>query len=202
MAGLPSKTVLSQRDLLLSVRPLKAPIPDKLAREDDFNPLAESNTLPELSKSVGEKFAAAKARIVQRVGRGSPASQPGDDVVVIPLGTGSAIPTRLRNGASHHVRFVTGLTIKLSVSGTLIQVPGHGSILLDCGEGTWGQLARSFGDDPACSTGVWAVLRDLKCIFLSHMHGDHHMGLSKILIMRAQVRPRYPSHDTGPKLTR
>ncbi|KAM5533878.1 hypothetical protein V8D89_012418 [Ganoderma adspersum] len=170
--GLPPKTMLSQRDLLLSVRPFKAPDHDPLAREDDFNPLAESNTLPELSKSVSEKFAAVKARVTERAGRGSPASQPGDDVVVTALGTGSAIPTRLRN-----------------VSGTLIQVPGHGSILLDCGEGTWGQLARSFGDDPARSTGVWAVLRDLKCIFLSHMHGDHHMGLSKILLMRAQMNP-------------
>ena len=75
----------------------------------------------------------------------------------------------------------------ITVSGTLIQIPQYGSILLDCGEGTWGQLARAFGDDPARSTGVWDVLRDLKCIFLSHMHGDHHMGLSKILNMRTQV---------------
>ncbi len=71
-----------------------------------------------------------------------------------------------------------------AVSGTLIQIPGHGNILLDCGEGTWGQLVRSFGDEP---DGVWQVMRDLKCIFLSHMHGDHHMGLSKILMMRAKV---------------
>ena len=87
------------------------------------------------------------------------------------------------------------------MSGTLIQIPGHGSILLDCGEGTWGQLARSFGDDPARSTGVWDVLRDIKCIFLSHMHGDHHMGLSKILTMRAQVRSRHPPQRMLSKLT-
>ena len=78
------------------------------------------------------------------------------------------------------------------MSGTLIQIPGHGSILLDCGEGTWGQLARTFGDDPARASGVWHVLRDLKCIFLSHMHGDHHMGVSKILQTRAQVRVAAP----------
>ena len=75
----------------------------------------------------------------------------------------------------------------LLVSGTLIQIPHHGTILLDCGENTWGQLARTFGDDPDRRAGVWQVLRDLKCIFLSHMHGDHHMGLSKILMMRAAV---------------
>ena len=76
-----------------------------------------------------------------------------------------------------------------TVSGTLVQIPGHGTILLDCGEGTWGQLLRTFGDT---EDGIWQVMRDLKCIFLSHMHGDHHMGLSKILMMRAKVRVRIP----------
>ncbi|TBU28507.1 hypothetical protein BD311DRAFT_722416 [Dichomitus squalens] len=172
ITGLPTRTILSRRYLLLGLRPLNAPGYDSLAKEDAFNALAESKSLPELSASVNEKFAAVKARVAERIGRRSPASQPGDDVVVTPLGTGSAIPTLLRN-----------------VSGTLIQILGYGSILLDCGEGTWGQLARSFGDDPARSTGVWEVLRNLKCIYLSHMHGDHHMGLSKILTMRAQMNP-------------
>ena len=61
-------------------------------------------------------------------------------------------------------------------------------MLLDAGEGTWGQLTRFFGNDPARVEGVWQFLRDLKCIFLSHIHGDHHMGLVKILAMRKMVR--------------
>ncbi|KAI8986907.1 beta-lactamase-like protein [Trametes punicea] len=142
------------------------------ANEDEFNSLAESDALPELSDSVREVFASVKAKVHERMGRGSPAAQPGDDVVITPLGTGSAVPTRLRN-----------------VSGTLIQIPGRGNVLLDCGEGTWGQLARSFGNAPARTGGAWRVLRDLKCIFLSHMHGDHHMGLSKILQMRTLMKP-------------
>ena len=72
------------------------------------------------------------------------------------------------------------------VSSTLVQIPGWGNVLLDTGEGTWGQLVRLFGrDDPAA--GVWEALRDLKCIFISHMHADHHVGLAKILAMRKQV---------------
>jgi ribonuclease Z len=67
------------------------------------------------------------------------------------------------------------------VSGTLVQVPNWGNILLDAGEGTWGQLVRQFGDD------VWKALRDLKCVFISHIHGDHHIGLAKILAMRRTV---------------
>lgn len=78
--------------------------------------------------------------------------------------------------------------IVISVSGTLVQIPGHGNIILDCGEGSWGQLTRIFGDEEDHSSGVWQVLRDLNCIFLSHVHGDHHIGLAKILAMRQQVK--------------
>ncbi|RPD54157.1 hypothetical protein L227DRAFT_616374 [Lentinus tigrinus ALCF2SS1-6] len=90
------------------------PIP----KEDEFDPFAVSISLPELSDSVMEKFAAVKASAAECIGGGSPATAPGDDVVITPLGTGSAIPTRMHN-----------------VSSTLIQIPGHGNILLDCSEG-------------------------------------------------------------------
>lgn len=73
------------------------------------------------------------------------------------------------------------------VSGTLVRIPGYGSVLLDAGEATWGQLARHYGTDKATSNNVWDVLRDLRCIFISHIHGDHHMGLGKILAMRQKV---------------
>lgn len=70
----------------------------------------------------------------------------------------------------------------------MVRIPGYGNILLDGGEGTWGQLARHFGEDESEEDNVWDVLRDLKCIFLSHAHGDHHMGISRILSRRKQVR--------------
>lgn len=98
---------------------------------------------------------------------------------VTPLGTGSAIPSKYRN-----------------VSGTLLHLPKKTEedptqyILLDAGEGTWGQIARRFGNgDP--NTGVESkedVLRGIKMIFLSHMHQDHHAGIATILRKRAQVR--------------
>ena len=72
-----------------------------------------------------------------------------------------------------------------------IQTPQGAGILLDCGEGTWGQLARFFGGDPSRSSGVWETLRNLKCIFLSHMHADHHMGVAKVLAKRQQVSIRF-----------
>lgn len=45
----------------------------------------------------------------------------------------------------------------------------EGSILLDCGEGTYGQLFRHYGRY------VDRVLLRLKCVFISHIHADHHL---------------------------
>lgn len=49
-------------------------------------------------------------------------------------------------------------------------------------------MCRFFGTDPNKPNNVWEVLRDIKVVFASHAHGDHHFGLSKILSMRTQVR--------------
>jgi ribonuclease Z len=78
------------------------------------------------------------------------------------------------------------------VSATLVQIPNWGNILLDAGEGTWGQLVRQFGIDESLRGNIWEVLRDLKCIFISHIHGDHHMGIAQILRKRRLVRLRFP----------
>ncbi|KAJ7372606.1 Zinc phosphodiesterase ELAC protein 2 [Desmophyllum pertusum] len=85
---------------------------------------------------------------------------------VVFLGTGASIPSKYRN-----------------VSSTLINMSGHmhgenGSILLDCGEGTYGQLYRHYGKY------VDRVLLQLKCVFISHIHADHHLGLIRILRKR------------------
>ncbi|KAF4634422.1 hypothetical protein G7Y89_g3685 [Cudoniella acicularis] len=83
---------------------------------------------------------------------------PSKDAEVIALGTGSALPSKYRN-----------------VSATMIRVPGYGSYLLDCGENTLGQLKRVFGDE------LPEVLRDLKAIWISHLHADHHLGTSAVI---------------------
>ncbi|TXT09068.1 hypothetical protein VHUM_02542 [Vanrija humicola] len=88
--------------------------------------------------------------------------QPGDDIVVTTLGTGSAIPSKFRN-----------------VSATHLDIPGTGGILLDCGEGSLGQLRRRYGPE-----GLQKVYEELRLIFISHMHADHHLGLTSILADR------------------
>jgi ribonuclease Z len=83
---------------------------------------------------------------------------PSKDAEIITLGTGSALPSKYRN-----------------VSATLLRVPGYGSYLFDCGENTLGQLGRVFGDE------LPGVLRDLKAIWISHLHADHHLGTSSVI---------------------
>ncbi|KAM4057137.1 beta-lactamase superfamily protein [Hirsutella rhossiliensis] len=84
---------------------------------------------------------------------------PNRDAEIIPLGTGSSVPSKYRN-----------------VSGTLIRVPGIGNYLLDCGEGTLGQIRRALGADETAE-----VLRGLRCIVISHVHADHHTGAVAII---------------------
>jgi len=83
---------------------------------------------------------------------------PSKDAEVITLGTGSALPSKYRN-----------------VSATLLRVPGYGSYLFDCGENTLGQLKRVLGSE------LPEVLRDLKAIWISHLHADHHLGTASVI---------------------
>ncbi|CRK93935.1 CLUMA_CG007462, isoform A [Clunio marinus] len=84
---------------------------------------------------------------------------------VITLGTGSCIPNKTRN-----------------VSANLVHISKDNCAILDCGEGTLGQLVRFYGQD-----GADDVLRKLSFIYISHLHADHHLGLINLLTRRRQV---------------
>jgi ribonuclease Z len=83
---------------------------------------------------------------------------PSKDAEIITLGTGSALLSKYRN-----------------VSATMLRVPGYGSYLFDCGENTLGQLERVFGEE------LPQVLRDLRVIWISHLHADHHLGTASVI---------------------
>jgi ribonuclease Z len=70
------------------------------------------------------------------------------------LGTSSGVPTKARN-----------------VSATAVIEPaGKAWYLVDCGEGTQHQLLRTS-----------LSMRDLRAIFITHVHGDHCFGLPGLL---------------------
>lgn len=67
-------------------------------------------------------------------------------------------------------------------------------LLLDCGEGTLGQLQRLLGpqtDQALCS---------LRAIFISHLHADHHIGLVGILQARQRSLERARPGQEHPPL--
>ncbi|CCE64343.1 hypothetical protein TPHA_0H01370 [Tetrapisispora phaffii CBS 4417] len=88
-------------------------------------------------------------------------------VEVITLGTGSALPSKYRNVVS-----------------TLVKIPYENinkefeqrCILLDAGENTLGTIKRMFS-----SIEINDLFKNLKMIYLSHLHADHHLGIISIL---------------------
>lgn len=57
------------------------------------------------------------------------------------------------------------------------------SILLDCGEGTVGQISRFYGSRTE------DVIRNIKALHITHMHGDHHMGIMDFIRVRQKYMP-------------
>jgi len=85
--------------------------------------------------------------------------------VITFLGTGATLPNKYRN-----------------VSGILVETEPGSFLILDCGEGTMGQLLRLKGKEEA-----EVVLLGLKGVYISHSHADHHMGLFSIIQSREKA---------------
>jgi ribonuclease Z len=83
-------------------------------------------------------------------------------------GTGSAIPCKHRN--------VTGMYLEMS--------NGNG-MLLDCGEGTIGQLIRSWKSKGTLD--IISSISNIKAAWISHPHADHHLGLIRLLSERNAI---------------
>ncbi|EGC37574.1 hypothetical protein DICPUDRAFT_94050 [Dictyostelium purpureum] len=79
-------------------------------------------------------------------------------------GTGSAIPSKYRN-----------------VTGNFITLKDGKNLLLDAGESTFGQLYRFFGPNK-----LKKELINLRMIWLSHLHADHHLGIPNLIEKREQ----------------
>lgn len=109
----------------------------------------------QLANIANEEISLGKAKESQ-----SEQNLPSPDAQVICLGTGSSAPSKHRN-----------------VSATLLRIPNCGSYMFDCGEGTVGQLKRLYSPQK-----INEVLTDLKAIWISHLHADHHLGIASLII--------------------
>ena len=78
------------------------------------------------------------------------------------LGTGSAFPNNYRNH-----------------SGILIETQPDNFIMLDCGENIFHQMYQHFGQKRCIN-----VLKNLKMIYVSHLHADHYLGVIGMILQR------------------
>lgn len=139
---------------------------------DKANPMSLldlSTTKIDIPKSVQQRMSVIQTRLLkpkfQAQLKKIRKNLPGADAEIITLGTGSSVPSKYRN-----------------VSATLINVPGVGYYLLDCGEDTLGQLQRVYDAEE-----LREVLRNLRMIWISHLHADHHLGTVSVIKAWYQV---------------
>lgn len=125
--------------------------------------LNTANTIQKIPASVEQRMKVIRTRIAKPQFQEELArlrqDLPGADAEIIALGTGSSAPSKYRN-----------------VSATLVHAPGYGYYLLDCGEGTLGQLKRVL--EPQA---LREVFRNLRMIWVSHLHADHHLGTASVI---------------------
>jgi len=143
----------------------------KINKEEALKPLNTAMTLQRIPRSVEQRMEVIRTRIRKPEFRKHLAEArhglPGAEAEIIALGTGSSVPSKYRN-----------------VSATLLYAPGYGYYLLDCGENTLGQLQRVFEPEK-----LREVLRNLRMIWISHLHADHHLGTASLI--KAWYRENY-----------
>lgn len=148
-----------------------------LNREEVTEPFNPANAVNRIPRAVQQRLEVTNKRVAkpdfQKMLKEQRAEWPGTDVEIIALGTGSAVPSKYRN-----------------VSATLVKVPGVGNYLLDCGENTLGQLKRVFEPEE-----LRDVLQNLRMIWISHLHADHHLGTTSVI--KAWYKENFKD-DTAP----
>uniref|UniRef100_A0AC34QLW2 Ribonuclease Z n=1 Tax=Panagrolaimus sp. JU765 TaxID=591449 RepID=A0AC34QLW2_9BILA len=125
----------------------------KISRLEECSVDLRSEMNPSLQRvitnKIDEKFKTSVAAV--------PTSDSEPFPKIIFLGTSSAVPSKYRN-----------------VTSMLLQTENH-FYMIDCGEGTFGQMKSLFGEK------INDVLRRLNVIFLTHTHQDHTNGLVTLL---------------------
>lgn len=157
-AALHVPTVRAECLLKFQLRPVMEWQRDAILSCSSEEFVKEASEVPNFLEEVDKCREVCSTDAAQLSGRGENYPE------VLFLGTGSALPMKIRN-----------------VSATLVNISPSQSLLLDCGEGTFGQLCRHYGDD------VDHALSKISTVFISHLHADHHTGLLKLLYQRKRA---------------
>ena len=97
---------------------------------------------------------------------------------IVVLGSSSQATNKYRNTSSIYI----GIPPENYTNTEPLHITNYHGILLDSGEGTYIQLLDHFGE-----TKTYTLLANLKLIFISHPHCDHHPGLFQLLMHRDQA---------------
>lgn len=121
---------------------------------------------PQLSEKIS-LFRKAREDLLEEMKASHQHGRPGQSPfpIVTFLGTASAKPEVYRN-----------------VSGHLLQTNAQTNLLIDCGDGTYGQMRVLFGPE-----GCVRTLAHLKAILVTHCHLDHTFGIFTIVRKRLEA---------------
>ncbi|XP_043511447.1 ribonuclease Z, mitochondrial [Frieseomelitta varia] len=145
---------------VIEIRPMPKPLQNAEIYKDTQIYIDDLLQLPDFTTVLKELKAVIKEKSVEHNLNTIP-----DYPRIVMLGTGCSVPNKVRN-----------------TSGILLRVNKDCSILLDCGEGTLGQIIRFYGVSEGLN-----ILRTIKAIYVSHMHADHHLGFIGLLSVRKKV---------------
>ncbi|SCU85441.1 LAME_0D01354g1_1 [Lachancea meyersii CBS 8951] len=142
--------------------------PLKMSCHQSFRPMPPWSTVYERHITPLKITGASYTSVVEGQGRANNFNNGTSKgkVEVITLGTGSSLPSKYRNVISTLVKVPYVLNGK----------PYDRNILLDAGENTLGTIKRTIPDAE-----LPELFRNLKLIYLSHLHADHHLGIASLL---------------------
>lgn len=103
-----------------------------------------------------------------------------DQVTVLTIGTGSSMPSMYRNVLGTYVR------VPHLVDPATNTVRFHG-VFFDAGESTLGNLKRQHTPEE-----ITVLFTELRLIYLSHLHADHHLGIVLLVREWARVQQELP----------
>ncbi|KAJ6256056.1 hypothetical protein Dda_9148 [Drechslerella dactyloides] len=171
-----SHFVRARDSLILDIAPKRGLTTLKLHPRFDHQVVQEQAKTEFGNGAYWEEVKKSQYRIKEEEARRSVPPSAIDEVELIPLGTGSSSPSKYRN-----------------VSATIVTIPQVGHLLLDCGEATLNQMRRTYGD-----SGLQDFMKNLKILYISHLHADHHLGT--VSVLKRWYQNTFNGNEATPKL--